>query len=100
MSLYLKIHKNNQGKIVAACDSDIIGRVLEDENTHMDLDKYRGFYVGERVKEEQLRSELLTFTSVNLVGKKAVEVAVAMKLVNKKDVMYINNIPYIQIYKI
>lgn len=100
MAIYLKIHKENDKRIVAACDSDLIGKILDDKNGYMDLDKYRGFYVGEKVNESRLKSELQDFTSVNLVGNVVVKIALSMGLVNKKDVMYINKIPYIQIYKI
>jgi hypothetical protein len=56
--------------------------------------------VGEKVTEEELEKNLDEFTSINLVGKHAVGVALKKKLVSKKDVMYINDIPYIQIYRI
>jgi len=98
--MYLKIHDTPKGRIVAACDEELIGRVLEDKNAYLDLDRYRGFYVGAKAGDNELRQALSTFSSANLVGKEAVDVAVSMRLVSKGDVMYINKIPYIQIYKI
>ena len=66
----------------------------------MDLDKYRGFYVGKEVKDREVKTELASFTSINMVGKQSVKIALDMGLANRQDVMYIKNIPYIQIYKI
>jgi hypothetical protein len=56
--------------------------------------------MGEEVDEKRLEEELDEFASVNLVGEHSVGVALRIKLVGKKDVMYINSIPYIQIYRI
>jgi hypothetical protein len=98
--IYLKVHNDQKGKIVAACDVELIGQILQDKKTYLDLNRYSGFYVGEKVTEEELEKNLDEFTSINLVGKHAVGVALKKKLVSKKDVMYINDIPYIQIYRI
>ena len=98
--MYLKIHHNQSGKIIAVCDEDLIGKVLEDENKYMDLDKFRNFYIGEKVSEEKVNEALKSFGSVNIVGKKSVKIAIDMKLVGKQDIMYINRVPYIQIYNI
>lgn len=98
--MYLKIHNTPQGKVVAACDDELIGRVLEGGGAYIDLDRYRGFYVGTKASKGDLKEALARFSSANLVGKEAVDVAVSMGLIDKKDVMYINKIPYIQIYSL
>jgi hypothetical protein len=98
--MYLKIHDTQKGRVVAACDESLIGRVLEGGGAYIDLDMYRGFYVGTKAGKEELKQALGTFSSANLVGKETVDVAVSMGLIDKKGVMYINKIPYIQIYRL
>ena len=98
--MYLKIHQTQKGKIVAACDKELLGSVLDDGNAYFDLDRYRGFYAGEPAGEEQLRAALRAFSSANLVGERAVGVALKMALAGKKDVMYINKTPHIQLYNL
>ncbi len=98
--MYLKIHDNPRGKIVAVCDEDLIGKVLESEDKYMDLDKYRNFYIGEVANEKKVKEALVNFGSVNIVGKKSIKIVVDMKLASKDDIMYINRVPYIQIYNI
>lgn len=98
--MYLKIHENQRGKIVAVCDADLVGKVLEEQGRELDLDRYRSFYVGEKVDQEPVKKALESFGSANLVGKNAIEVALAMGLGDAEDVMYIKNIPYMQIYKL
>lgn len=98
--MYLRVHRNEKGTIVAACDEELVGKVLEDKDRYMDIDKHRGFFVGEKAGKAELEKALAEFSSANLVGKGPVEVAIALGLAEKRDVMYINRTPYIQIYRI
>jgi len=100
LHMYLKVHENARGNIVAACDADLIGKVFEDKKGYLDLDRYRGFYVGEKASDASVKSALKAFGSANLVGKRAVKSAVELGLAGRDDVMYIKGIPYIQIYRI
>jgi hypothetical protein len=98
--MYLKIHETKEGRIIAACDKDLIGKVLDDGKGFIDLDTYQGFYVGELSDKKSLSKALARFHSINLVGKKSIAVALRLGLIKPEDVMHINNVPYIQIYKI
>jgi hypothetical protein len=99
-SMYVRIHQTPQGRIVAACDRELLGSILDDGRTHLDLKAYREFYSGELVNEAGLEDALRDFSSANLVGKRAVGVALGMKLAREKDVIYINKTPHIQLYNI
>ena len=98
--MYLKIHNNPSGKIVAVCDEDLIGKVLENKDIYMDLDKYRGFYIGSLADQKKVMEALKGFESANIVGTESVSIALSMGIITKKDVMYIKKTPYIQIYKL
>jgi uncharacterized protein len=98
--MYLRIHENGGQRVVAVCDEELIGKALSDGKTYLDLEAHRGFYVGEKADAAGVKKALASFTSANLVGKNAVKVALGMDLASNDDVMYINRIPYIQIYKI
>ncbi|MEW6723051.1 MAG: DUF424 family protein [Candidatus Micrarchaeota archaeon] len=98
--MYLKVHESEKGRIVAVCDEGLIGKVLEEGDKVMDLDKHRGFYVGESAVEKDVRKALSAFSSANIVGNESVAVALEMGLADKSDVMYIKKTPYIQIYRL
>src|SRR5262249_16090427 len=100
LSMYLKVHPSQGGRIVAVCDEDLIGPVLEGNGVLMVLDKYRSIYAGEHAGEKEGGGALGRFSSANIVGKESVGLALAMGLAGKGDVMYIKKIPYIQIYRI
>ena len=96
----MKIHKSEGKKIIAICDKELIGRVLEEGDLSIDLDKYKAFYVGEETNKERIMEELKDYSSINVVGIKSVNILVNQGIVDKKNVMHINTIPYIQIYNI
>ncbi|MBU0527189.1 MAG: DUF424 family protein [Candidatus Micrarchaeota archaeon] len=98
--MYLKIHENANGKVIAICDRELIGKVLEEGDKYLDLETHKRFYVGEQTDENGVRKILGDFQSANLVGTKAVGVALELGMINEEDVMYIKETPYIQIYKI
>ena len=98
--MYLRIHQTQAGKVVAVCDEDLVGRVLDDGKVYMDLDRYRSFYVGEKADAESVKGALRGFVSANLVGKDAVNTAIVAGVASKDDIMYIKKTPYIQIYNI
>lgn len=98
--MFLKIHESGRGRIVAVCDEELIGKVLEGEGALMDLDRYRSFYVGDKADAGKVKEALGRFSSANAVGKEAVSVVLSMGLAGKDDVMYIKRIPYIQVYSL
>ncbi|MFH0884694.1 MAG: DUF424 family protein [Candidatus Micrarchaeota archaeon] len=98
--MYLKIHKGPGTRIVAVCDEDLIGKVLEEKDVCMDLDRFRSFYAERKAGPQEVEEALRSFDSANIVGKEAVGVAIKMGLIGKKDVMYIKKTPYIQIYRL
>jgi hypothetical protein len=98
--MYLKLHKSEKGTIVAVCDKELIGNVIEEGKKVLDLQKYKNFYVGRIATEKEIAAALKNCHSASLVGKKAVSVAVKMGMIKEDDIMYIKGFPYIQIYKI
>ena len=98
--MYMKVRKHGGSRIVAACEKGLIGKVLEEGSAVLDLDVYASFYVGELATVEELKKELRGCSSANLVGKKAVSVAVESGLARETDIKYIKNVPHLQIYRI
>lgn len=97
--MYLRIHDTKEGKIVAVCDEDLIGKVIREGDTILDLDKYNTFYKGKTATEKDVKEALRSFHSANLVGKKSVAVAMDSCLVSKSEVLYASGVPYVHIYK-
>ncbi len=99
--MYLKIHALREGRILAACDRELLGKVIDDGRIRLDLLAYRSFYEGELVSESGLREALSSkFSSANLVGERAVATAINAGMAGSSDVIYINKTPHIQLYNI
>lgn len=97
----MKIHVNQKSRVIALCDETLIGQVLKDKEIFMDLDKYRGFYVGVKTSKEDVIAELKKgFASANIVGPKSIETAMEAGIIDKNDVRYVKKTPYVQIYRI
>jgi hypothetical protein len=98
--LLMRVFEKKGERIVAVCDSELIGKVFREGEVVLNLEKYASFYQGEEADEEKVEKELRSATSINLVGERAVGVAKKMKLVKESEVMRIQKIPHVQIYKI
>jgi uncharacterized protein len=98
--MYLRIHESAGGRVVAVCDADLLGTVIEEGSACMDLERHRSFYEGKKAGAKEVGEALRSFDSANIVGKEAVGVALKMGITGKNDVMYIKRTPYIQIYRL
>ena len=98
--MYMKVHEHTRGKIVAACDKGLVGKVLHEGEAVLDLKSYAAFYKGKPASGEDLLKEMRDASSANLVGEKAVSVAIEAKILGQNDVKYINGVPYVQIFRI
>ena len=98
--MHINVHRTATGVIIAACDKKLIGKVLKDGDVELDLKMHAKFYGEPGTIKELTRLLEGDFDSVNLVGEKAVSVAIKTGIVGQKDVKHIKNIPYLQIYSI
>ena len=93
--MIVKIHKSPDGrKIVAVCDSELIGKKFSDGKMQLDLNT--NFYKGEERTGEELSGELMQPCSVNIVGEKSVKFFVDRKLIDKRNIIRIKNVPHAQ----
>ena len=81
--------------LLAACDPELVG--THHEEGALRLDVPASFYDGVRVKEDELRRYLGMCTVANLVGRKTIEVAVAMGLVASENVREVEGVPHAQL---
>ena len=68
-----KEHLNSSQNILAACDSEVLGSVIEEKDFEIKINS--SFYGGKKVTEEEFVELLEEYENINLVGNKVVEVA-------------------------
>lgn len=95
IEMIVKIHKTQEGrKIIAICDKELIGKRFEEGNLQLNLRS--DFYNGEEKKEEEIKNLIKDVYIVNLAGEKSIKFGIDMKVVDKKNIIRIKNIPHVQ----
>ncbi|MDO9537107.1 MAG: DUF424 family protein [Thermoplasmata archaeon] len=91
-----RIHHISNETILAACDSELMGQTLEDEDVRLHIDTV--FFGGNTVTEEEFRGMLAQATSANLVGKITVKIAIEMECIHQDAVAEVCGIPYAMLF--
>jgi hypothetical protein len=82
-------------RLLAACDEELLGTRHAEGKFRLDVTP--NFYDGLRIGEPELEAYLRSCTVANLVGRRAVEVAVRMGLVDPANVLSIGGVPHAQL---
>jgi hypothetical protein len=96
--IFCKVHGQGKEQVLAACDSELLGKTLEQGKIFFEVKE--SFYKGREVEEAELRKKLREFENINLVGNKAVGIALEEKLVLEENVLGIAGVKHVQIFKI
>ena len=96
--MYIKIYKNGEHVLVAACDKEVLGKTLKHGNTVVEIS--RAFYEGEYVSEREFKKALEEATTANLFGEKTVKFAIKCGLIDPDSVITIDGVPHAQIFRV
>ena len=92
--MIVKIHPTPNGKMIAICDSDLLGKKFEENEKQLDLSS--NFYKGEEKSPEETEQLLKDCYIVNAVGKESVDLLVKNNLIKKENIGVVSGIPYAQ----
>ncbi|MBI5871878.1 DUF424 family protein [archaeon] len=84
--------------LLAVCDNELLGKTFEDGELVLEVSKR--FYQGAQISEEELPEHLKSATNINLVGKRAVRIAVKTGMIDNKSIIKISGVPHAQIYSL
>ena len=90
-----KNYQQGLQRLLAACDAELVGTKHQDGKLRLDVAP--SFYDGLRIDEQTLSFYLRSCTVANLVGKRAVDVAISLGLVEPEHVLVIAGIPHAQL---
>ena len=83
----LKVYRVRGEILVAVCDSEVIGKTFRDGDLKIEVKE--SFYGEKEVGEEEVRRALRMATIANITGKRAVQLAIEMGIVDKENVLKI-----------
>lgn len=90
--ILLKIHQTQQSEFISLCDSELIGKIFEGEETCLEVRK--SFYDGHKLDEQEFEKNLKRASSLNIVGEESIKFVLKKKLISNKDIKKIQNIPF------
>ena len=94
VKMIVKIHPTPNGRMLAICDSDILGKKFEEGDRQLDL--AGRFYHGKETSKDEIVALLRDVYIINAVGKESVGFLVEQNMVDKEKVLTISGVPYAQ----
>jgi hypothetical protein len=85
----LKVYRVRGEILVAVCDSELVGRTFREGNLKIEVKE--DFYGDREVGEEEVKNALRKATIANITGKRAVELAISIGIVDKDRVLKIGD---------
>jgi len=97
--MFLKIHNSPElGDVVAVCDRELLNTTIIHGGLKVTMTE--GFYGTTRADEAAVREALAKGDNINLMGERAVGVAVKMGMITRADCIMIGSVPHAQIYRL
>lgn len=87
-----RFHRKGGEVILAACDSEVAGTKLS--GCGMTVDAGSAFFDGEEVTESEFRGMLAQATSANLLGARAVAIAIEEGCVHPDACLEVGGVPF------
>lgn len=97
MEVYAKLSKCGKHVLLAACDEELLGEVLNDGKIIFKIGEE--FYKGPKLPIEEAIELMEESTVVNMVGQNIVRKAIERGLVHPEAVLDICGVPHAQIVK-
>lgn len=86
--------KKEHGKILAACDEDLVGEEIKEEERSIEVKE--SFYKGEKVETKELKELIKEYDNINLIGEETVNTARDQGKI--AETMKIKEVPYALIF--
>ncbi len=91
MKVYLKIHKQPLGQVVAACDEEILGKCFISGKLKIDVTER--FYKGKLKDIEEVLIILGNSKNFNIVGQNIIQAAIQKCIISDDAVLTVQEIP-------
>ena len=87
MKFRLKVYRVKGEIVVAVCDSEIVGKTFREGDLKIEVKE--SFYGDKEVDEEEVTKALRIATIANITGKRAVQLAIEMGIIDRENVLKI-----------
>jgi hypothetical protein len=87
--------KGPHGLLIVVTDSNILGKIFEENKLQLDLSKE--FYQGEKTTKDEVKKIMLISRDLHLTGKKSVALGVEMDLVDSTKILFVQKVPHAEV---
>ncbi len=97
--MFLKIHRlPDAGTVVAVCDRELINTTITDGG--LDVRITESFYGNRSVTEDEVREALMKADNANIIGERAVSLAVKTGVVSQSSCIMIGKVPHALVFRL
>ena len=95
----MKIHRAPQTcEIVAVCDFELINTTISDGDVEVHINE--AFYGNRHANEEEVREALKNAENANIMGERAIAIAIELGLISRAGCIMIGSVPHAQIFRL
>lgn len=98
MMFSIKVHDTRKGRVVAACDEEVLGELYEEGKVRLEVDE--DFYGGRKAGLEEVLQELENYVTANLVGNRLVEALVEEEVVEEGEFEEVDAVKHAQLFRV
>jgi hypothetical protein len=89
---YVKEHRLGRESVLAVCDREILGGTFEEGELAVTVSE--GFYGGDLASAEEVAAKMREAENINIMGERAVQLAIEKKLVDASCVKKIGGVTH------
>lgn len=97
--MFLKIHHApDGGTVVALCDGELLNTTLDHDGVTIPVTE--SFYGNQRVSPVEAADALRQADNANIMGERAVALAVSIGIITRSSCIMIGNVPHAQVFRL
>tara|TARA_Y100000310_G_C20381425_1_gene668309 strand:+ start:131 stop:424 length:294 start_codon:yes stop_codon:yes gene_type:complete len=89
--MLVKVHTADGRVVISIADDELIGKEFEEGEKYLKVSEY--FYNGDVLEEKEILKLFENANSANIIGKDSVKFAIKHKIVDKDNILKVENVP-------
>ena len=93
--MIVKVHKSGDRTVLCVCDSNLIGKKIEEGKKLLDLSS--DYFKGEEKNKGEVLELIKDANILNLSGEESVGLAKELGLISEDEIIMFSNVPHVEI---